>query len=62
MNDSVRVCVDISRRIGKLEHHWNYIGYDECNYTHSPGGQALIGKIALLEKPYYIRCTSYTYS
>ncbi len=49
MSDSVRVCVDVSRQIGKLEHHWNYIGYDECNYTHSPGGQALIEKIARLE-------------
>ena len=55
MSDSVQVEVDASRRIGKLEHRWNYIGYDECNYTHSPGGRALIGKIAGLEKPYYIR-------
>lgn len=55
MSHSVQICVDASRRIGKLEHLWNYIGYDECNYTHSPGGQALIGKIGTLEKPYYIR-------
>ena len=55
MNQQVRIEVDASRRDGILAHHWNYIGYDECNYTHSPGGMALIGKIGKLEKPYYIR-------
>ena len=55
MSEQVQVRVDASRRIGKLEHHWNYIGYDECNYTYSPGGKALIAKIGSLEKPYYIR-------
>jgi len=55
MSDTVQIGVDASRRVGKLEHRWNYIGYDECNYTHSPGGLALIGKIGKLEKPYYIR-------
>ena len=55
MSGNVRIRVDASRRAGKLEHRWNYIGYDECNYTHSPGGMALIGKIGSLEKPYYVR-------
>ena len=55
MSDKIQISVDASRRTGKLEHRWNYIGYDECNYTHSPGGRALIGKIGSLEKPYYIR-------
>lgn len=55
MDESVRVNVDASRRVGKLDHLWNYIGYDECNYTHSPGGSALIGKIGGLGKPCYIR-------
>ena len=55
MSHAVQICVDASHRIGKLAHRWNYIGYDECNYTHSPGGRALIGKIGRLEKPYYIR-------
>ncbi|MDR3121599.1 MAG: hypothetical protein LBU58_09775, partial [Clostridiales bacterium] len=40
---------------GTLAHNWNYIGYDECNYTHSPGGMALIEKFGKLEKPYYMR-------
>lgn len=55
MNEKVQVSVDASRRIGSLDHRWNYIGYDECNYTHSPGGIALLRKIGTLEKPYYIR-------
>ncbi len=55
MRETVQVRVDASRRVGRLEHTWNYIGYDECNYTHSPGGMALLGKFAALEKPYYVR-------
>jgi xylan 1,4-beta-xylosidase len=57
MNPSVpvRVNIDASKWIGTLEHNWNYIGYDECNYTHSPGGMELISKFGKLEKPYYIR-------
>ncbi len=55
MSGTVRVTVDASRPAGRLEHCWNYIGYDECNYTHSPGGLALLGKIGSLEQPYYIR-------
>ena len=55
MEEQVQVCIDASRKEGKLEHRWNYIGYDECKYTHSPGGTALIWKIGSLEKPYFIR-------
>lgn len=56
MNQNVQIMVDVSRQVGKLAHHWNYVGYDECNYTHSPGGNALISKIGQLEKgPWYIR-------
>ena len=55
MSEKVWVNVDASRWTGRLGHHWNYIGYDECNYTHSPGGMALLAKISGMEKPYYIR-------
>ena len=55
MNGKVQVNVDAARRTGRLEHTWNYIGYDECNYTHSPGGMALIAKFGGMEKPYYVR-------
>jgi xylan 1,4-beta-xylosidase len=60
---TVQVRVDVSQWVGGLEHTWNYIGYDECNYTHSPSGMALLKKLGKLEKPYYVRahhmlCTS----
>jgi xylan 1,4-beta-xylosidase len=55
MNETVKVKVDASKWTGKLDHNWNYIGYDECNYTHSPGGMDLIKKFGNLEKPYYMR-------
>ncbi|MDQ2999187.1 MAG: beta-xylosidase, partial [Chloroflexota bacterium] len=41
---------------GELAHNWNYIGYDEINYTYAPEGQALLAKFnELQEKPYYVR-------
>jgi len=51
----VEVRVDASKALGELTHNWNYIGYDECNYTHTPGGMALLEKFGKLEKPYYVR-------
>ena len=55
MNKTVLVNVDAAKQTGILSHNWNYIGYDECNYTHSPGGIEQIRKFGRLEKPYYIR-------
>ena len=55
MNEKVTVRADAGKWLGKLAHTWNYIGYDECNYTHAPGGRALIQKFGQLEKPYYMR-------
>jgi xylan 1,4-beta-xylosidase len=41
---------------GELPHNWNYIGYDEINYTYTPEGEELLGKfMAMQEKPYYVR-------
>ena len=56
MQNKATVGIDASKWLGELEHTWNYAGYDECNYTHSPGGMALLSKLGRLEKPYYIRC------
>ena len=48
--------VDAGAWQGELAHNWNYIGYDEINYTYAPEGQALLAKFAeLQEKPYYVR-------
>ncbi|GHV09268.1 hypothetical protein FACS189485_21670 [Spirochaetia bacterium] len=55
MSKAVQVTVDASKWTGTLPHTWNYVGYDECNYTHSPGGMELIKKFGKLEKPYYMR-------
>ncbi|MCL2831965.1 MAG: hypothetical protein FWD78_02235 [Treponema sp.] len=55
MNKTVTVKVDAAINKGVLAHNWNYIGYDECNYTHSPGGMELLKKFGRLEKPYYVR-------
>ena len=55
MNEKVKINVDASKWEGKLEHTWNYIGFDECNYTHSPGGIKLIDRFGKMEKPYYVR-------
>jgi len=53
---NVQIKVDAGRWLGELPHNWNYIGYDECNYTYAPEGQALLAKFgALGEKPYYVR-------
>lgn len=50
------VTVNTAHWTGRLAHTWNYIGYDECNYTHTPGGMALLEKFGRLERPYYVRC------
>jgi len=53
---SARITVDAARWLGELPHNWNYIGYDEINYTYTPEGQELLTKFAQMqEKPYYVR-------
>ena len=48
--------VDASKAVGKQLRFWNYIGYDECNYTYHPEGQALLREFAKLGgAPYYVR-------
>jgi xylan 1,4-beta-xylosidase len=53
---TTQVRIDAGRVMGELPHNWNYIGYDEINYTYTPEGQALLAKFMdFQEKPYYIR-------
>ena len=48
--------VDAGAWVGELAHTWNYIGYDEINYTYVPEGKELLAKFRdLQEKPYYVR-------
>lgn len=53
---ATKIRVDAGHWLGELPHNWNYIGYDEINYTYVPEGQELLAKFrALQEKPYYVR-------
>jgi xylan 1,4-beta-xylosidase len=55
-DQTTQIRVDAGQWLGELPHNWNYIGYDEINYTYTPEGQELLAKfMALQEKPYYIR-------
>jgi xylan 1,4-beta-xylosidase len=51
-----KIDVDAGKWLGELAHNWNYIGFDEINYTYTPEGHELLGKFgAMQEKPYYVR-------
>ncbi len=51
----VRVAVDAGQRT-PLRRIWRYFGYDEPNYTDTPNGRALLGKLgALADGPFYVR-------
>ncbi len=55
-SEAINIRVDAGQVLGELPHNWNYIGYDEINYTYTPEGQELLSKFgALGEKPYYVR-------
>ena len=61
MNKNVNICVEAKKKLGKLEHSWRYVGYDECNYTYIPEGVELLNKFNKLEEePYYFR-THFTF-
>ena len=54
--ETIEIRVDAGQALGELPHNWNYIGYDEINYTYTPEGQELLSKFgALRDKPYYVR-------
>jgi len=52
---TVHVQVDTTRP-SPLRRIWRYVGYDEPNYTYTPNGRSLLGKLgAMADAPYYIR-------
>jgi xylan 1,4-beta-xylosidase len=56
LENLAQIRVDAGCWLGVFPHNWNYIGYDEINYTYTPEGQELLAKfMAFQEKPYYIR-------
>jgi xylan 1,4-beta-xylosidase len=55
-SSKAHIRVDAGAWLGELAHNWNYIGYDEINYTYVPEGQELLAKfMQLQEQPYYVR-------
>ena len=56
MPEAIKIRVDAGQVLGVLPQNWNYIGYDEINYTYTPEGRELLGKFGVLPgNPYYIR-------
>lgn len=56
MPEKASIHVDAGKWLGELPHNWNYIGYDEINYTYTPEGQELLAKFRdMQEKHYYVR-------
>jgi xylan 1,4-beta-xylosidase len=54
--DTARITVDGTNAGTPFKHVWEYFGYDECNYTTSPGGVALMKTIAsIFPEPVHIR-------
>jgi xylan 1,4-beta-xylosidase len=55
-NSEVQITIDTGKSGGPLRHTWNYIGYDECNYSTFPLGRQLLADFgALPDAPYYVR-------
>lgn len=53
---NTRVVVDAGKWLGEFRHMWNYIGYDEINYTTVPDGEKTLEKFMhLAERQYYVR-------
>jgi xylan 1,4-beta-xylosidase len=52
----VRIDVHADRRTGPYRANWNWVGYDEPNYTYTPDGKKLLRHLAeLTDGPMYIR-------
>jgi xylan 1,4-beta-xylosidase len=53
-NATVNVRLDETAPLRRI---WRYVGYDEPNYTYSPAGRELLGKLGgMSDAPYFIRC------
>jgi xylan 1,4-beta-xylosidase len=54
--DTARITVNAAGGGTPLRHVWEFFGYDECNYTTSPGGTTLLKTLAsLFPEPVHIR-------
>lgn len=59
MATAIPVTIDVNadRRTGPYKPIWNWVGYDEPNYTYTPDGKKLLGQLQALTggRPMYIR-------
>ncbi|MGQ9631604.1 MAG: GH39 family glycosyl hydrolase [bacterium] len=52
----VKLRVDCGIELGRLDHIWRSIGYDEINWTYTPRGKRIYTEIKKLsDGPYYVR-------
>ncbi len=52
----IKISVDAGTSRGPLRRMWQFIGYDEINYTTTPSGKATLARFKHLgETPYYVR-------
>jgi len=56
--EPVEIRVDLDKHMGPIKPIWSYFGYDEPNYTYMPNGAKLVGELAVLHQPVYIRTHS----
>ena len=58
MANSAKVAIEIdAARRFPMRRIWRYVGYDEPNYTYTPNGRELLGKLGeMADGPYFIRC------
>ena len=53
---NVRIQVQANQSDGPISPVWNYVGYDEPNYTYAPNGRKLLGELAAANVvPVYVR-------
>ena len=50
MAEPIRVAIDVDagRATGPYRPLWNWVGYDEPNYTYTANGKKLLGELAAL--------------
>jgi xylan 1,4-beta-xylosidase len=57
--DSVNIVVDLHQTSGPLKHIWNWVGYDEPNYTYMKDGKKLLTELANANtQPVHVRVHS----
>jgi len=54
--EKVQIKVNAAESGKEIDHVWNYWGFDECNFAHTPGGKNLMDSLAkMTNKSAYLR-------